>query len=142
MVNAGILDTPGRLTVKDLELMRAHVVIGARILEPISAYVDEIPIVLYHHEQYDGTGYPEGLAGEQIPFLARVLAVADVFDALISDRPYRKPWSLDRVGSYIEEGAGSLFDPRVVDAFLETREHARRKQEEEGVEACAVLQSE
>ncbi len=140
-VPAQILDKPGELTMEEMETMRSHVVIGARILEPISAYADEIPIVLYHHEQFDGNGYPEGLAGERIPFLARVMAVADVFDALISDRPYRKPWSLDRVVSFIEDGAGSMFDPRVVDAFRETLDYARRKQEEEGVETCAVLQS-
>ena len=140
-VPAEVLDKPGSLTAEEMELMRSHVTIGARILEPISAYADEIPIVLYHHEQYDGSGYPEGLVGEQIPFHARIMGVADVFDALISERPYRKSWSLERVVSYIERGAGTLYDPRVVEAFLETLEYAKRKQKAEGVEACAVLQS-
>ena len=98
--------------------MREHVRIGARILEPIEAYAAEIPVVLSHHEKWDGSGYPDGLAGEEIDIKARILAVADVFDALISERPYRPGWEFDRVVETIRSGAGKDFDPQVVDAFL------------------------
>ena len=118
--------------------MRSHVTTGARILEPISAYADEIPIVLYHHEQYDGGGYPEGLVGEKIPWLARVLAVADNFDALSSERPYRAPWSRDRVVRFIAEGSGTLFDPTVVAAFLRVIRAEDLGQDREGEEKCVA----
>jgi putative nucleotidyltransferase with HDIG domain len=133
-VPAHVLDKPGALTAEEEQLMRSHVSIGARILQPISAYAREIPLVLYHHERYDGNGYPEGLAGERIPFHARILAVADVFDALRSDRPYRAGWELERVLSYIREGSGTLFDPQVVAAFLEIVD----REEREGVELCVA----
>ena len=133
-----ILDKPARLTEEELEKIRRHPIIGARILDPLSAYSDEIPIVLYHHEQYDGSGYPEGLAGERIPYLARILAVADVFDALSSQRPYRAPWSTDRVVRYILDGAGTMFDPDVVAVFAREM-GAGTVPEQEGVEPCAVV---
>lgn len=129
-----LLDKPGALTPQEVQVMRSHVSIGARILQPISAFAREIPLVLYHHERYDGKGYPEGLAGDRIPFHARILAVADVFDALKSDRPYRSGWEFDRVLSYIREGSGTWFDPQVVAAFLEIVDQEGR----EGVEFCSV----
>jgi putative nucleotidyltransferase with HDIG domain len=114
-----ILDKPGRLTPDEANTMRLHVRIGARILEPIAAYADVIPIVLQHHEWFDGTGYPDGLAGEAISPGARIFAVADCFDALISDRPYRPGMERERVIEIIKQGAGRQFDPRVVQAFQE-----------------------
>jgi HD-GYP domain-containing protein (c-di-GMP phosphodiesterase class II) len=113
-----ILDKPGKLSEPEMSVMQSHPAVGARILEPISAFAREIPIVLYHHERYDGRGYPEGLAGDAIPRDARILTIADVFDALISDRPYRKPWSVERVIAHIQRGAGTHFDPRFVPEFL------------------------
>ncbi len=113
-----ILDKPGRLTPDEMEIMRQHPSIGARILAPISAYTDVAAAVRHHHEHYDGTGYPDALAGEQIPLIARIFAVADVFDALASPRPYREAWTHERAIQHIAEGAGSQFDPRVVEAFL------------------------
>ncbi|MCZ6917158.1 MAG: HD domain-containing protein [Gemmatimonadetes bacterium] len=117
-IPAEVLDKPGRLDEEETATMRSHVTVGARILEPIGAYADVIPIVLSHHEHYDGQGYPHGLAGEEIHFLARVLAVPDVFDAMSSDRPYREGMGLTKVISIIRESSGSHFDPRVVDAFV------------------------
>jgi HD-GYP domain-containing protein (c-di-GMP phosphodiesterase class II) len=98
--------------------MKQHPEIGARIVAPISAYADVAAAVRHHHEHYDGSGYPEGLAGEAIPLIARIFAVADVFDALASSRPYREAWSPERVRDYIVQGAGTQFDPQVVEAFV------------------------
>jgi len=113
-----ILDKPGKLTEEENRIMREHPRLGARILEPIPAYADVIPIVLHHHEWFDGTGYPDGLAGEAISLRARIFAVADVFDALRSDRPYRAGFEQEHVIAIITQGAGRQFDPRVVEAFL------------------------
>jgi HD-GYP domain-containing protein (c-di-GMP phosphodiesterase class II)/HAMP domain-containing protein len=113
-----ILDKEGILTPEELELMHKHPSMGTRILEPIAAYSEIIPIILQHHEFYDGSGYPNGLMGEAISLGARIFIVADTYDALISDRPYRK--ALDRKGAikYIKEEAGTRFDPKVVEVFL------------------------
>jgi putative nucleotidyltransferase with HDIG domain len=113
-----VLDKPGRLTTEEMDIMQTHVTVGARILEPIPSYAAVIPIVLYHHERFDGTGYPHRLTGEGIPLHARILAVADNFDALGSDRPYRRGLHPNITLSIIREGAGTQFDPRVVDAFF------------------------
>jgi len=113
-----ILDKPGKLTDREWELMREHCRLGARILEPITAYVEVIPIVEQHHEHFDGKGYPDGLVGEDINLGARVFAVADRFEALTSDRPYRKAFSPEEAIDYVKGRAGSEFDPKVVQAFL------------------------
>lgn len=118
-VSAAVLDKPGKLDEAEWAQMKSHPTLGARILEPIQRYADVIPIVLYHHERFDGRGYPEGLAGERIPLLARVLAVADVFDALVSDRPYRPGMSEQQALRIIEQGCGSHFDPEIGSLFLE-----------------------
>jgi putative nucleotidyltransferase with HDIG domain len=130
-----VLDKPGRLDEAETEIMRSHVTVGAVILEPIGAYADVIPIVLRHHERYDGKGYPDGLAGQEIDFLARVLAVPDVFDAMSSDRPYRDGMQLPKVISIIRESSGSHFDPQVVDAFVSLM----RKNHPEALEASEPL---
>lgn len=114
-----VLDKPAELDDAEMALIRAHPVVGARILQPILAFEDVIGIVRHHHERFDGTGYPDLLAGERIPFLARVLAVADVYDALVSQRPYRTGWPREAAIGHIAKGAGSHFDPVVVKAFLE-----------------------
>ena len=113
-----ILDKPGRLTDEEFEKVKEHPVIGARILEPIEAYADVLPMVLQHHERYNGEGYPYGIAGEDISLSARILAVADVFDAVVSDRPYRHGWIEEKAVNMITKEAGTHFDPKVVDAFL------------------------
>ncbi len=117
-VPAAVLDKPGKLTDEEWQVMRDHVTVGARILTPIAAYADLIPIVLRHHERYDGSGYPDGLVGEDIPFLARLLAVPDVYDALNSDRPYRPAWPRPKVIEYLAQRSGTLFDPEVTKGFL------------------------
>ena len=120
-----ILDKPARLTDDETRIIREHVVTGARILEPIPGFTELLPIVLQHHEHFDGSGYPSGLAGEAISLHARIFAVADVFDALISERPYRKGMPVNQVIQMVREEAGTHFDPKVVQAFLEVM--ARRK---------------
>jgi putative nucleotidyltransferase with HDIG domain len=114
-----ILDKAGKLTDEEYQLMREHVRIGARILEPIEAYGAVIPVVLHHHEYYDGSGYPDGLKGEGIDLGARIFTVADHYDALISDRPYRAGLPREKVIGFIREDSGTKFDPNVVKAFLE-----------------------
>jgi putative nucleotidyltransferase with HDIG domain len=114
-----ILDKPGKLTDEEIRLMHEHVRIGARILEPIAGFSDVLPIVLQHHEWFNGKGYPDGLSGETINLWARIFAVADYFDALISNRPYRSGMDSKRVTESIKQAAGCQFDPKVVQAFLE-----------------------
>ena len=113
-----IIDKPARLTPEERQVMQDHVTVGARILEPIAAYADVIPIVLRHHEKFAGGGYPDGLVGEEIDFYARVLAVGDVYDAVTSPRPYRSGMPATEAIALIEHESGSHFDPTCVDAFL------------------------
>lgn len=115
---AQILDKPGKLTQEEYQSICKHPKAGARILEPIEDYAEIVPIVMQHHERFDGKGYPNGVAGENICLGARILAVADVFDALSSERPYRAAMDVNRAIEIIKEGSGSQFDPKVVEAFL------------------------
>ena len=117
-VPAAVLDKHGKLNDEEFRMVKSHASQGARILEPINAYAEIIPIVLQHHERFDGKGYPDGLSGEEIHLGARILAVADVFDALRSDRPYRDGWPTERVNEVILKEAGRQFDPMVVEAFF------------------------
>jgi putative nucleotidyltransferase with HDIG domain len=117
-VPSAILDKPDRLTEAEYAVMKEHPRTGALILEPIVEYHHLIPIVLQHHEWFDGHGYPNGLAGEAISFEARVVAVPDVFDAISSKRPYRDAMDLKRAVGIIQNGTNTQFDPRVVRAFL------------------------
>ena len=114
-----ILDKKGLLTEEEWAVMRSHVTIGARILEPLTALEDVLPIVLYHHERWDGEGYEAGLAGTDIPRLARILCVADTYDAMRSDRPYRTGRSPDETLEEVVLCSGSQFDPEAVEAFVE-----------------------
>jgi HD-GYP domain-containing protein (c-di-GMP phosphodiesterase class II)/HAMP domain-containing protein len=113
-----ILEKPGKLTDEEWAIIKEHPGKGALILEPIPAFMDVVPLVAQHHERFDGTGYPRGLEGANISLGARILAVADVFDALVSDRPYRAGWNLSEVVSFINSKADQDFDPVVVRAFL------------------------
>lgn len=99
--------------------MRQHPVYAYELLSPIEFLRPALHIPYSHHEKWDGSGYPQGLVGEQIPLAARIFAVVDVFDALTSDRPYREAWPVGRAREFILEGRGSHFDPDVVDAFFE-----------------------
>jgi putative nucleotidyltransferase with HDIG domain len=113
-----ILHKPGKLTEEEWEIMREHPEYAYEMLSSIDYLSPALDIPRYHHERWDGSGYPEGLAGERIPLPARIFAVVDVWDALRSDRPYRKAWSDQRAREYLEEMAGKEFDPLVVERFL------------------------
>jgi len=113
-----ILRKPGSLTSDERATMAQHPVIGYELLREIEFLSDDAAaIVRSHHERWDGNGYPDGLAGEQIPLAARAFAVADVFDALTSDRPYRPAWTMARARAKIVHESGGQFDPAVVEAF-------------------------
>lgn len=118
-VRDDILLKPSQLTVEEFQIIKGHPVIGAKILEPIPSLRMMIPLVLSHHERYDGKGYPEGLVGDQIPFWARMTAVADTFHALTSDRPYRKGMPQEKALQIISDGRNTQLCPRCVDLFLE-----------------------
>ena len=118
-IPADILDKPGKLTPDESIVMQQHPELGARILAPIPEYAEVIPIVLEHHEKYDGSGYPRGLAGEAISLAARIFAVADVYDALTSQRPYRVGLPPERALALIAAGRGKHFDPAIADAFID-----------------------
>lgn len=117
----GVLLKPGRLSSRELELMRQHCLIGANLLSGSGVPLLDVAatIALTHHERWDGTGYPEGLKGEDIPLAGRVVAVVDVFDALVHERPYKAAFTVEEAVAELENGAGTHFDPSVVQAFLE-----------------------
>jgi len=119
-----ILFKPGRLTGEEMEVMRKHPLHGARILESATSPIIQQArvIALTHHERFDGQGYPYCLAGEAIPLAGRICAVADVFDALISRRPYKEAFPADKAFAILAEGSGSQFDPTILQAFLDSRE--------------------
>jgi putative nucleotidyltransferase with HDIG domain len=113
-----ILIKPNALTDEELAIMRKHPVYAYELLYPITFLRPVLDIPYYHHEKWDGTGYPCGLKGEQIPLVARIFAVVDVWDALLSDRPYRKGWLKPQVLQHIQSESGKYFDPQVVEEFL------------------------
>ncbi len=112
-----ILHKPAPLTPEEWKVMRLHPDIGARIIEDIPFLQETLPIIRYHQERWDGSGYPVGLSGKDIPLHARVFAITDAFDALISDRPYRQRIPVSEAMAYIKEQSGILFDPEIVSAF-------------------------
>jgi response regulator RpfG family c-di-GMP phosphodiesterase len=116
-----ILLKPGKLTAQEWEVMKQHAAIGYEILRESASPVIQAgaEIAWTHHEKYDGSGYPRGLCGEAIPLFGRIVAIADVFDALTSIRPYKRPWSVEEAVSFMREQAGRQFDPRLLDAFLQ-----------------------
>src|SRR5437870_9199760 len=114
-----VLTKPGRLDEHELAQIREHPKLGARILLRVAALRGALPYVLYHHERWDGNGYPTGRAGEQIPLEARVLAVADAFDAMTSDRPYRRALDHEAAVPEVARCSGTQFDPGVVRLFLQ-----------------------
>jgi putative nucleotidyltransferase with HDIG domain len=114
----GILNKPGPLTPDERSIMETHAARGAELLTRYPDFVRGVAIVRHHHERWDGKGYPDGIAGFAIPFGARVIAVADSFDAMTSDRPYRRGMSISRAMQVLVEGKGTQWDPDVVDAFL------------------------
>lgn len=132
-----ILNKPGKLTDLEFAIMKAHTTVGAEIMEdairrvPSSGYLEEAKdLAEFHHEKWNGKGYPHGLSGEEIPLSARIMAVADVFDALVSRRSYKKPFSFEKAMSIIKEDAGTHFDPLVAEAFLSAGDEVRKVAEE------------
>lgn len=131
-VSDTILNKPGKLTDEEFELMKMHTVFGNEVIEqaintvPDSGYLMEAKnLATYHHEKWNGTGYPEGLSGEEIPLSARIMAVADVFDALVSKRSYKAPFTFEKAMDIIREGSGQHFDPKVAEAFMDAADEAR-----------------
>lgn len=132
-VSDTILNKPGKLTDEEFEIMKTHTTRGSLIIDraiamvPDSDYLTEAKNVAeFHHEKWNGKGYPHGLKGEEIPLSARIMAVADVFDALVSQRSYKKPFTVEKAMSIIREDAGTHFDPYVADAFLSAEDEVRR----------------
>ena len=113
-----VLSKPGKLTDEEFEEIKKHPTIGAQILSNATIFDDIIPIVKYHHERYDGRGYPEGLVGEDIPYLARIAAVADTYDAMRSKRPYRDALPIDIVKEEFRKNIGTQFDPDIAALFF------------------------
>lgn len=115
-----ILLKPGRLEPEEFEIMKRHATIGYELLQGSSSRVLQAgaEIARGHHEKFDGSGYPQGLKGEDIPIFSRIVAVADVFDALTSERPYKKAWDVEAAVDFLKAGSGSHFDPACVTAFL------------------------
>jgi putative nucleotidyltransferase with HDIG domain len=118
-VSDEVLCKEGRLDDDELAQIREHPKIGAKILLRVTTLREAIPYVLYHHERWDGTGYPSGKAGKEIPVEARVLAIADAFDAMTSDRPYRSALTHEEALAEVERCAGTQFDPKIARVFLE-----------------------
>jgi HD-GYP domain-containing protein (c-di-GMP phosphodiesterase class II) len=114
-----ILSKPGPLTDEEWAIMRTHPLLGAQILSPVKFLIPALPIVEAHHEKWDGSGYPRGLRGEEIPLGARIFALVDAFDAMTSDRPYRRALSFEQALDQIAACADTHFDPEVVRSFVE-----------------------
>ena len=117
-ISDSILLKPGPLTDEEWVIMQKHPQYAYEMLSPIKYLRPVLDIPYCHHEKWDGTGYPHGLKGEQIPLAARIFAVVDVWDALRSDRPYRTAWPENKVREYIRSQAGTHFDPQVVAAYM------------------------
>jgi GAF domain-containing protein len=124
-VDDSVLRKEGKLTDTEFEHIKRHVEIGHHILHDLAKLEGVLPVVLHHHESWDGAGYPHHLGSERIPLAARIVAVADAFDAMSSDRPYRKGMSDDRVDQILREGAGKQWDPQVVEAYFRVRAEIR-----------------
>lgn len=116
-----ILNKTDKLDDEEYALVRRHPEVGFQMAARLGMMRDELDVIRFHHERWDGQGYPEGLAGEEIPLLARILAVADVYDALTSERSYRSAWPAERADAYLQGEAGAAFDPRCVEAWITSK---------------------
>jgi HD-GYP domain-containing protein (c-di-GMP phosphodiesterase class II) len=133
-----ILCKPGRLTDDEFAVIKRHPVDGSEILRHLTPYRHIVEIVRHHHERWDGRGYPDGLAGEAIPFGARVIAVADTYDAMTTDRPYRRALSHEEALAELQRGAGTQFDPVIVAAFERALARARETVREKAVPSMSA----
>lgn len=132
-----ILNKPGRLTAREFSVMKTHAAVGADLLSSIQFPYPVVPIVRHHHENWDGSGYPDGLKGADIPIGARILSVVDCYDALTSDRPYRPAMSADDAVEILAQRRGRMYDPLVVDAFI--REHVALSAEVDVPDLQAII---
>ncbi|MFP4522266.1 MAG: HD-GYP domain-containing protein, partial [Fibrobacterota bacterium] len=117
-IGENILNKPGRLTEEEFEVIKFHPALGANIIQDVPYFRDIVPLVMHHHEFFDGRGYPDGLSGTEIPYGARILSVADAFEAMTSDRPYRKSLDINLAKNILIENKGTQFDPDIVDVFV------------------------
>jgi hypothetical protein len=125
-IKDSILLKPGKLTEEEFEVVKKHTTYAYNVLSNIPRFHEAVFIPRYHHEQWDGKGYPEGLEGRHIPLAARLFSVVDQWDALRSSRPYREAWSDEKAKDYLREGAGTRYDPLIVTAFLEMIEQKNK----------------
>jgi putative two-component system response regulator len=137
-ISDNIMNKPGKLSDEEFILMQTHVMEGERIIDQIAERTGEGEFLInaklfasYHHERWDGTGYPRGLAGEDIPLQGRIMAIVDVYDALVSERPYKKAFSEEEALRIIMESAGTQYDPKIAQVFFEIKDQF--------IEACDVL---
>jgi HD-GYP domain-containing protein (c-di-GMP phosphodiesterase class II) len=124
-VSDAILEKPGPLTEEEWAVVKRHPDVGARMIEPIEVLSGAVPVVRHHHERYDGTGYPDGLEGEEIPLAARIVAAVDAYDVMIRGRPYRQRRSQAEALEELSREAGLQFDKQVVEALILVRETER-----------------
>jgi putative nucleotidyltransferase with HDIG domain len=130
-IDDAILRKPGRLTPAEFDIMKTHTTKGAKILEQVPDLESVVPIVRSHHERWDGQGYPDGLRGEHISYLARIVAVADAFDAMTSDRPYRAGMPAEVAFAEVEKQRGKQFDPECASAFLAIKQRVIQEMQSE-----------
>ena len=114
-----ILNKPSKLSTEEFAIMKQHPTIARDLLSSLDQYSDLLPAITHHHERWDGSGYPDGLRGEQIPLWARIIALADAYDTMATRRTYKEPLPLGKVVDEIKGGRGSQFDPELVDIMLE-----------------------
>jgi HD-GYP domain-containing protein (c-di-GMP phosphodiesterase class II) len=130
-IDDAVLRKPGKLTEAEFDHIKQHPELGYRILADMHELADVLPAVLHHHEQWDGKGYPFKLAGEQIPLIARILAVADAYDAMSSDRPYRRGMPLERVEELFQLGSFQQWDGEVIKAYFTANADIKKIAQEE-----------
>ena len=118
-IESFILQKQGKLTPNEYSMIKAHPLIGEEILGPIDNLTEVRQTIIQHHERYDGTGYPYGLRGDELSLKAKILSVVDTFDAMMSDRPYRKALSMQKIKEEVINHSGTQFDPAIVESFIE-----------------------
>ncbi len=133
-IKEAVLNKPGKLDEEEWNLIQQHPVVAGRILGPIPELSDIIDIIVHHHERYDGSGYPDGLEGNSIPLGARILAVADTYDALTSRRPYRDSLTIEEARRILEEAAGTYLDPVIARAFLNLKRGVKAEPPQDAIE--------
>jgi HD-GYP domain-containing protein (c-di-GMP phosphodiesterase class II) len=121
-INSNILKKKSRLTEAEYDVVKRHSNIGVKIMEKTKLFDRELPLILYHHERFDGSGYPHRLKGDTIPYGARILAIVEAYDVMMTDTSYRKAVSLEEVIAELKQCAGTQFDPDMVDAFVKVVE--------------------